>query len=156
MLFRSALLVVDLPPEEGSVLRAALQARGLSLVPLMSPTSDGERVRLALEQASGFIYYVSVTGVTGSADAPLEAASRAAAELRCRAGLPVVVGFGVDSPEKARAAAGPPDGGADGVVVGTAIVRLVEAAATRELAVDGVYAFVRSLRVALDAESVDR
>jgi tryptophan synthase alpha chain len=119
------LLVVDLPVDEAAPLRALCKQSGLSLVPLLTPTSSAARVartKAALGECSaGFVYYVSVTGVTGTGEANLEEAGARAAELRNEIGAPVVVGFGIDSAEKARAAAK----GADGVVVGSAIVRRI-------------------------------
>jgi tryptophan synthase alpha chain len=118
-----ALLIVDLPPEEGAELRAAADAVNLAVIPLVAPTTGTEREALVLERARGFVYYVSVTGVTGSREvSALEEAGRAAAALRQRAQLPVVVGFGIDSPDKARAVAAQ---GVDGVVVGTAAVKAI-------------------------------
>ncbi|HEX6272346.1 MAG TPA: tryptophan synthase subunit alpha, partial [Polyangiaceae bacterium] len=94
-------LVVDLPPEEGETLRAAARKTGLAMIPLVAPTTGREREPRVLSGASGFVYYVSVTGVTG-AKAPLAEAGRDAAALRERARLPVVVGFGIRTPEDAR------------------------------------------------------
>lgn len=160
-------LVVDLPAGEGAELRARARARGLAVVPLLAPTSSAERVgavhdELANAVPGTFLYYVSVTGVTGSADAPLADAGRAAADLGARLGVPVVVGFGIDSAAKARAAAYPGGGGggaragaaadgAAGVVVGTALVKLVEAGRTTEERAKSAAALVRDLRGALDA-----
>jgi tryptophan synthase alpha chain len=141
-------LVVDLPPEEGAELRAAASRAGLAVIPLVAPTTGIEREPAVLRGARGFVYYVSLTGVTGSAAAPLEAAGRAAAELRVRSGLPVVVGFGIDSPDKARAAAAQ---GVDGVVVGTAVVRAIGGAPDRESRVRAVRELVASLRSGLDS-----
>lgn len=141
------ILVVDLPPEEGQALRAGISAAGLGFVPLLAPTSGAEREARILAGASGFVYYVSVTGVTGSGVAPLEEAGRHAAELEKHSGLPVVVGFGIDSPEKARLARA---GGAAGVVVGTAIIRALGDAPAGQCGV-AVRRLVSSLRVGLDA-----
>jgi tryptophan synthase alpha chain len=116
------ILVVDLPPDEGETFRLAAKAEQLAVVPLLAPTSGPEREQAILKNASGFIYYVSVTGVTGSAVAPLEQAGRHAAELTARSGIPVVVGFGIDSVDKARQVAA---AGARGLVVGTALVRAI-------------------------------
>lgn len=123
-----ALLVVDLPPEEGASLRALAKAAGIAVVPLLTPTSGPDRVRLAAETGSGFVYYVSVTGVTGrAAEDALAKAAGQAPRIREATGLPVIVGFGIDGPEKARIAAGMGrEEGADGVVVGTAIVKAYE------------------------------
>lgn len=143
-----ALLVVDLPPEEGAELRAAAASKGLSIIPLLAPTSSPARVEAAKRATppASFVYYVSVTGVTGSLAAPLARASEEAAAVRRAVGTPVVVGFGIDSPEKARDAATH----ADGVVVGTALVRAIEAGTTREARMTDATALVRSLRLALD------
>jgi tryptophan synthase alpha chain len=141
------LLVVDLPPEEGETLRAALARQELALIPLIAPTTGREREQRVIAGARGFIYYVSLTGVTGSAEAPLEAAARAAAELRERSGLPVVVGFGIDTPEKAALVAA---SGVDGVVVGTAVVRAIHAGADRQARIRAVSELVSALRRGLD------
>ncbi len=119
-----ALLVVDLPLDEGALLRARAHARGVGLVPLHAPTSTGARARAIrdLEPSPPFVYYVSVAGVTGSSVAPLAEASARAGALRELTRHPVVVGFGVHDPESARIAASH----ADGVVVGTALVRTIE------------------------------
>jgi len=137
------LLVVDLPVDEAGSLRAFCKHQGMSLVPLLTPTSSEARVAATKaavrESAPGFVYYVSVTGVTGSAEAHLDEAGARAGELRRALAAPVVVGFGIDSPDKARAAAR----GADGVVVGSALVKLVASGASpAEL--------VRRLRRAID------
>ncbi len=150
------LLVVDLPIEESASLRASARTNGLTVVPLLTPTSSEARVR-AVEEAmrtcpAGFVYYVSVAGVTGNAAAPLELASRAAGALHERLGTPVVVGFGVDSPARARQAADQ----CQGVVVGTAIVRAIEDAPSAEIGRRVVRELVASLRTAVDehAQSV--
>ena len=143
-----ALLVVDLPLDEGEVIRAAARDRGLAIVPLVAPTSRPSRAEeiLAAISSPGFVYYVSVAGVTGSHGASLEDASARAAEWRARTGLPTVVGFGVDSPDKARAAAS----AVDGCVVGTAIVLAIEDAGTPEDRLARVRGIVAGMRAALD------
>lgn len=144
-----ALLVVDLPPEEGGELRAAAAKHALSIVPLLAPTSSPARVEAAKRATppASFVYYVSVTGVTGSQAAPLAVASAEAAAVRKSVGVPVVVGFGIDSPEKARAAGAR----VDGVVVGTALVLAIEAGKTPEARLADATRLIRSLREALDA-----
>lgn len=140
------LLVVDLPPEEGAVLRREAAAAELSVIPLIAPTTGPLREKKILEAgASGFVYYVSVAGVTGSGVAPLAEAGRHAAAIEKEFGIPAVVGFGIGTPEQARLAAA---AGASGVVVGTALIRAImdsppgdEARRVREM--------VRSLRTAL-------
>jgi tryptophan synthase alpha chain len=151
-----AFLVVDLPPEESASLRAVAKREGLAIIPLVAPTSDAARVDAILgaelEGAPpGFIYYVSLTGVTGAAAPELARASVAAGELRARSKRPVAVGFGIDGPDAARAAAGPKGAGADGVVVGTALVKRIESGKTPDERVRAVHAFVASLRAGLDA-----
>jgi tryptophan synthase alpha chain len=140
-------LVVDLPPEEGATLRNAAKERGLALVPLVAPTTGRAREPRVLAGAGGFVYYVSVTGVTG-AKAPLADAARDAAALRERAGLPVVVGFGIRTPDDARTVA---NAGVDGVVVGTEVVRVVSEAPTRAARRAAVADLVGRLRGGLDA-----
>jgi tryptophan synthase alpha chain len=140
--------VVDLPPEEGAELRAAAAAAELAVIPLVAPTTGPEREPTVVRAGSGFVYYVSVTGVTGSGEAPLRAAGEAAAALRGRVGLPVVVGFGITSAEKARAVA---DTGVDGVVVGTALVRAIAEAGSAADRARRVRELVGALRGALDA-----
>jgi tryptophan synthase alpha chain len=146
-----ALLVVDLPIEEAEPLRSAAAASHIGLVPLLTPTSSPDRVdavrRANARHPVGFVYYVSVAGVTGSAAAPLADASVEAGKLREALGLPVVVGFGIDSGAKARAAGAH----ADGVVVGTALVRTIEDGKTREEREAAVRSCIGELRAGLDA-----
>ena len=150
-----ALLVVDLPPEEGASLRAAAAEAGVAMIPLITPTSDDARADVIVGAAKaaggprGFLYYVSMTGVTGAGSADFAAAQAHAGALRERSGWPIVVGFGIDGPAAARAAAGAAGEGADGVVVGTAIVKRVEAGKTAEERRESVRAFVASLRAGL-------
>ncbi|MEO7093528.1 MAG: tryptophan synthase subunit alpha, partial [Polyangiales bacterium] len=121
-----AMLVVDLPPEEGEELRDEARARGVDVIPLLTPTSSQTRLQAARAVASGFVYYVSMTGITGSTAArdPFDAAASAAEHLRAELGLPVVIGFGIDDAAKASRAYG--GGKSDGIVVGTAIVKAIE------------------------------
>lgn len=146
-----ALLVVDLPVEESGTLRAACGEAGVGVVPLLAPTSRADRVAAVKGVAAGgsvpFVYYVSVTGVTGAAGVDASGAGGRAAELRASLGVPVVVGFGIDSGDKARAAARE----ADGVVVGTALVKAIEAAPSSTARLAAVGALVRDLRAGVDA-----
>jgi tryptophan synthase alpha chain len=148
-----ALLVVDLPAEESGPLRDAAASVGVGVVAMLAPTSGAERVA-AVEKAAKrgltpFVYYVSVTGVTGSAALDAKEAGARAAQLCKRIGRPVVVGFGIDSGEKARAAAVE----AAGVVVGTAIVRLIEEGVTPDDRRSAVDRLVRELRAGVDGAS---
>ncbi|MBE1237506.1 tryptophan synthase subunit alpha [Phaeovibrio sulfidiphilus] len=116
-------LIVDLPPEEADEMIGALRAHGLSLIMLTTPTTDETRLDEILRYASGFLYHVSITGITGSASAENEAVDSMIRMIRSRTDLPVVVGFGIKTPEQARAFAGM----ADGAVVGSAIVSRIAA-----------------------------
>jgi tryptophan synthase alpha chain len=111
-------IIVDLPPEEDAPLRAAFAAHELSIIRLATPTTDDKRLTKVLESASGFVYYVSVAGVTGTQAATAEAVSAAVARLKGATDLPIAVGFGVRTPEAARAIGET----ADAVVVGSAFV----------------------------------
>jgi tryptophan synthase alpha chain len=111
-------IVVDLPPEEDGPLRAAFAANGLSIIRLATPTTNANRLTKVLEGASGFLYYVSVAGVTGANAAPSSAVRAAVERLKSATDLPIAVGFGVREPEAARAIALT----ADAVVVGSAFV----------------------------------
>jgi tryptophan synthase alpha chain len=138
-----ALLVVDLPPEEGAELRAAARQAHLGFVPLLAPTSDEAREQAAFQRASGFVYYVSLTGVTGANPVGLDDAGKRAVALEARAGRPVVVGFGIDGEQKARTAAAE---GVSGVVVGTAYVRAIDGADSTAARTAAVTALTESLR----------
>jgi tryptophan synthase alpha chain len=136
-----ALLVVDLPPEESASLLGPAQQAGLALVPLVAPTSSEKRVALAAEVADSFIYYVSLTGVTGAASANFAEAGKRASQIREQTRKPVVIGFGVTSGSDVKQLAR----FADGVVVGSALVRAVEQSKDRKGAVDAVRVLVRDL-----------
>lgn len=112
------LIVVDLPPEEAGPLADALDAVGLSLIRLATPTSDEERLKVIVQGTSGFVYYVSVAGVTGVKEADETAVAPMVERVRKASGLPVAVGFGIKTPERAAAIARV----ADAVVVGSALV----------------------------------
>jgi len=142
-------LCVDYPADEDGELTAALAGQGLDFVPLLAPTSTAARIDVAATAASGFIYYVSLTGITGTALANMEEPRAKVEAIRARTGgkLPVAVGFGIRTPGAARAVAS----FADGVVVGSAAVEVVEkAVAAKRDPVPDLAAFVRSLRDALD------
>ena len=116
------LICVDCPPEEADELTDALEANGLSLIRLATPTSDDRRLVTLVKRTSGFVYYVSVAGVTGVKAADASAVAPAVARVKKAAGLPVAVGFGIRTPEQAAAVAKV----ADGVVVGSAFVDAVQ------------------------------
>lgn len=131
------LIVVDLPPEEDAELCLPAQAAGLNFIRLATPTTDDRRLPAVAANTSGFVYYVSVTGTTGGAAADPAAVAPEVARIRAATKLPVVVGFGVSTPEAAEAVARV----ADGAVVGSAIVRQIG----KGRPVPEVLAFVRAL-----------
>jgi tryptophan synthase alpha chain len=112
------LIIVDLPPEEDRELCLPAMKAGLNFIRLATPTTDDKRLPAVLANTSGFVYYVSITGITGSASANTTAVGDAVARIKRHTRLPVCVGFGIRTPEAARAIAE----NADGVVVGTALV----------------------------------
>jgi len=112
------LIVVDLPPEEDSELCVPAMKAGLNFIRLATPTTDDKRLPAVLANTSGFVYYVSVTGITGSASADSGAVGEAVARIKRHTALPVCVGFGIRTPEAAAAIAAK----ADGAVVGSALV----------------------------------
>lgn len=115
------LIVVDLPPEEDDELCIPAQAAGLNFIRLATPTTDDKRLPKVLQNTSGFVYYVSITGITGAAAAQAGDVGPEVARIQKASGLPVVVGFGISTPEAAAEIASV----ADGCVVGSAIVKLV-------------------------------
>lgn len=118
-------ICVDVPPEEDDSLGPYLRGAGLDLVRLATPTTDAERLPVVLDGAGGFLYYVSVAGITGMQQAAQASIESAVTRLKAATDLPVAVGFGIRTPEQAAAVARI----ADGVVVGSAIVELVGKAA---------------------------
>lgn len=136
-------ICVDLPPEEDADLGPALRAAGVDLIRLATPTSDAERLPAILHGSSGFLYYVSVAGITGLQQAAQASIEDAVARLKAATHLPIAVGFGVRTPDQA-AAIGKV---ADGVVVGSAIVDLVGQHGNG--AAEPVRDYVRSLKTAM-------
>ncbi len=112
------LIVVDCPPEEADPLADALESVGISLIRLATPTTDDHRLKTVVKRTSGFVYYVSVAGVTGVKEADAGAIAPAVARVRAASGLPVMVGFGIKTPARAAEVARV----ADGAVVGSALV----------------------------------
>jgi tryptophan synthase alpha chain len=117
------LIVVDLPPEEDEELCLPALKAGLNFIRLATPTTDDKRLPAVLANTSGFVYYVSITGITGTATPNAARVTDAVARIKRHTGLPVAVGFGVKTPEQARAIAQ----GADGVVVGSALIDALRA-----------------------------
>lgn len=140
-------LVVDLPPEEAAPFHAAVQAEGLALIYLLTPTSGVDRVAAVKAVASGFVYYVSRVGVTGQATEGLGDVGAQAARIRAAVDLPVCVGFGIARPDQVaelREAA-------DGVVVGSALVELVERIGQGKATPADLEAMVAGLKAPLKA-----
>lgn len=143
-------ITVDLPPEEGGVYLQALTAAGLDPVFLVAPTTDESRRRTICAQARGFVYYVSLKGVTGAASLDVEDVGHRVAQLREVTDLPVAVGFGVSDPSSAAALAKV----ADAVVVGSALVkRVAELGRQPERMREDVARWLREMRLAIDAVS---
>jgi tryptophan synthase alpha chain len=140
-----ALIIPDLLPEEAGDLGALAARHGLGMVFLLAPTSTPPRVKAAVEAATGFVYFVSVTGVTGARAALPEGLGEKVAAVRAQARVPVVIGFGVSTPEQAGALGAL----ADGVVVGSAIVSKVAGPGPVKARAAAVRRFVAGLARAL-------
>jgi tryptophan synthase alpha chain len=136
------LIIVDLPPEESDELIAALDGTGVDFIRLITPTTDEARLQTLLKGASGFLYYVSITGVTGAASADMAAVSKHIKQIKAHTDLPVAIGFGIRTPADAAemGAVG------DAVVVGSAIVQ-----ALQDEGVGAVSKTVEALATALKA-----
>jgi tryptophan synthase alpha chain len=122
------LIIVDLPPEEDTELCLPAMKAGLNFIRLATPTTDDKRLPAVLANTSGFVYYVSITGITGSASADTAAVGEAVERIKRHTRLPVCVGFGIRTPEAARGIAQ----NADGAVVGTALVEALRASLDAE------------------------
>jgi tryptophan synthase alpha chain len=138
-------LTVDYPPEECKEFIATLQANGMDSIFLLSPTSDAARVDLIVNQASGFLYYVSLKGVTGAANLDVEQVKARVAEIRAKTNLPIGVGFGVKDAATAKNVAA----FADAVVVGSRMVTTIEDSNDDNL-IANVTALMQELRAAID------
>ena len=145
-------IVPDLPPEEGGEIRAALSDAGLALIPLVAPTTPQERRRRICAEAEGFVYVVSIAGVTGERDELAPYLRELVAAVREDAGVPAAVGFGIGTPELA-ARVGEI---ADGVIIGSRLVREAAGADGAEGAAEAVSAFLRDTRAAMDGASIDQ
>ena len=144
------LIVVDLPPEADEELCLPAMQRGINFIRLATPTTDAKRLPIVLTNTSGFLYYVSITGITGAAAPVASDVHAQVARIKKSTDLPVAVGFGVRTPEQARAISR----GADGVVVGSALVNVIEQTLGNKgkgtnKTVSGVLELVKSLAQAL-------
>jgi len=145
------LIIVDLPPEEDDELCIPALAAGLNFIRLATPTTDDRRLPKVLTNTSGFVYYVSITGITGTATPDADIVGAAVKRLKNHTHLPVVVGFGVTTPEQAAAICTQ----ADGVVVGTALVNALMRTLTKDnmgntTTVDSVLSLVRDLKQGIE------
>ena len=135
------LIIVDLPPEHNDELCEPAQVAGLDFIRLTTPTTDDQRLPTVLNGSSGFVYYVSVAGVTGAGAATMDHVEQAVARLRRHTDLPLCIGFGIRTPEHAADVARR----ADGVVVGSALVDQIAKAESPAQAIDGVLSLCAQL-----------
>jgi tryptophan synthase alpha chain len=141
------LIVPDLPPEEGAMLEEAAAGNGLDLIYLLAPTSTEERVRLVAAKSRGFIYLVSVAGVTGARNSLPQGTDAFIGRVRKHTGLPLCVGFGISTPLQAGQVAKL----ADGVIVGSRLVQLMK----QDDTLNSLQVFMRELRSSIDYRSID-
>lgn len=139
------IIVPDLPPEEGEELYRLCNERGVDGILLAAPTTTPERLKRLAQASRGFLYYVSLTGVTGARSELAEGVEQGVRAAGRAGDIPVCVGFGISTPEQAKTVAA----FADGVVVGSAVVDRIEAAESREAAVDAVAKFIGELKAPL-------
>ena len=135
------ILCVDLPPEEAGDYKRLLDAKGIATVFLIAPTSTPERIKLIAQSSSGFVYYVSRTGVTGESADIAASVKDMVAQIKASTKTPVAVGFGISTPEQAAQVSGY----ADGVIVGSAIVRMIGELGDSDAMPISVGAFVKTL-----------
>ncbi len=138
-------LVVDLPPEEAGDLKKEFDRASLDLIFLLTPTSNDDRMRLVASRASGFVYFVSVTGVTGARAALSKDLSGHVKKARQFTSIPIAVGFGISTPEQAKSVAAI----SDGVVVGSAIINRLAKAKNKKSVIKDAGRFVKALKEAM-------
>ena len=144
------LLLVDLPPEEAGEIHGTLKETGIRLITLLAPTTPPHRAKRLAAAAEGYVYYVSMTGVTGTRQIDAAGISDAVATVRMQSPVPVAVGFGISSPTDAAAVAG----FADAVVVGSALVRIIQAHGESPDLTGRVKDFVKSLKAGIRSAKV--
>ena len=140
------LIVVDLPPEEDGELCVPALSKGLGFIRLATPTTDDVRLPTVLKNTAGFVYYVSITGITGTAEVPTDLVTRAVERLKRHTDLPICVGFGITTPDQAAGIARC----SDGAIVGTAVVKTIKASLdahgrATDTTVSDTLGFVRAL-----------
>lgn len=139
-------IIVDLPPEEEGELLPLLESHDLALIRLVAPTSTGERLDKITEHASGFLYYIAIKGVTGTASSDVDSVIQAVTSIRKKSNLPIVTGFGIKTPDQAAQMAQ----STDGVVVGSAVVEIVAKSLEEERdPVQSVQDFVKTMAQAV-------
>jgi tryptophan synthase alpha chain len=139
------ILVVDLPPEEAGELRVFTDAAGIDFIALVAPTTGRNRLKTILQDATGFLYYISITGVTGAAAPKAEDIAREIGKIRKMTRMPVAVGFGISSAAQARAIAGV----ADGIVIGSAVVQRIDENRNSGEGIGAACALVKEIKEAL-------
>ena len=139
------ILVVDLPPEEAFELRQFTDPQGIDFISLIAPTTGIERVRQIAQQATGFLYYISVTGVTGTAKPQVEEVKKDVERIRKVTKLPLAIGFGISTPQQAAEMAPY----ADAIVVGSALVKMIEENSKKEDLVSVVSQYAREMKKAI-------
>lgn len=138
-------LVVDLPPEEAGELRVFSDAAGLDFISLVAPTTGKDRLKSIVKSATGFLYYISITGVTGTAAPKIEDIAREVAKIRKLTKMPVAVGFGISSAAQAKDISAI----ADGIVIGSAVVKLIDENKTSSRLIEIVSDYARDIKKAL-------
>ncbi|MEN6469695.1 MAG: tryptophan synthase subunit alpha [Smithella sp.] len=138
-------LVVDLPPEEARELRVYSDAAGLDFISLVAPTSGKDRMKTILKTATGFLYYVSITGVTGTAAPKVEDVAREVGKIRKLTKMPIAVGFGISNAKQAKAIGAV----ADGIVIGSAVVKLIDENRNNSELVKVISNYTREIKEAL-------
>ncbi|MEK7713310.1 MAG: tryptophan synthase subunit alpha [Deltaproteobacteria bacterium] len=136
------IIVPDLPPEEAGSLTALARGKGLDTIFLLAPTSDEDRINIVCKNSTGFIYYVSLTGVTGTREGLSKDIKGMVKKIKAHTKNPVAVGFGISRPEQAREISS----WADGVIVGSAIVKIIEENVGKKTMPKKVHDFVKSLK----------
>jgi tryptophan synthase alpha chain len=139
------ILVVDLPPEESYELRQYTDPAGIDFISLIAPTTNNNRVRTIAKDATGFLYYISITGVTGTAKPVISNITSDVVRIRSASALPLVIGFGISTPEQAADIAS----FADGIVIGSAFVELIEKNIGNSNLIEIASTFIRDIKKAL-------
>jgi len=139
------ILVVDLPPEESDELRQHTDRAGLDFISLIAPTTSDKRIAKIAKNATGFLYYISITGVTGTAQPAMQNIGDHVERIRKISALPLVIGFGISTPVQAAKIASC----VDGVVIGSALVRLIQEHGARDDLIKTASSFTRDIKMAM-------